>query len=114
MQVYRTVCVQCAMDSAFTNHVGGGEDPNKIGTEVLHHRRGSGPYNGTPASDSVAWTVAVLTVISFLGKIQTCAEWDGKSKNFEQWNKIKSRFGADFHGTCRELFLPYMAIVHKH
>jgi hypothetical protein len=47
MQVYRTVCVQCAMDSAFTNHVAGGEDPTKIGTEVLHHRRGSGPYNGT-------------------------------------------------------------------
>jgi hypothetical protein len=82
MQVYRTVCVQCAMDSAFTNHVAGGEDPTKIGTEVLHHRRGSGPYNG---------------------KVQTCPEWDGKSKNFEQWSKLKSRFGADFHDhqSCR-------------
>ncbi len=33
------------------------------------------------------------------GEVRTCEDWDGVSKNFAQWNTIKARVKADFHGT---------------
>jgi hypothetical protein len=80
------------MDSAFTNHQSGGEDAMKIGTEVLHHRRGSGPYNG---------------------KVTTCADWDGNSRNYAHWQRIKTSYGPDFHGAELLRILPNLEIAQE-
>jgi len=71
MLVHMNTCIQCAMDSAFTLHYNTPElDHEKIGNQVLFHRRGAGPYR------------------QYIQTKEKCPSW-ATSRNRAMWHQLK-------------------------